>query len=159
VNGGEATRLTNSGGIDTEPTFSPDGKWIGFVSDRGGSPQVYRMSAAGGEAQRLTFNGSYNVSPDWSPDGKSITFIQRDGGKFQVALLELDTGQNQVLTDSSLDEKPSFAPNGKLILYATQVKGRGVLAVVSSDGQVKYRLNAGASGDIREPAWGPFPKN
>lgn len=154
---GEATRLTNSSGIDTEPTYSPDGKSIAFLSDRGGSPQVYRMPAGGGDPQRLTFSGTYNVSPDWSPDGKSITFVQRDGGRFRVALLELDTGQTQVLTDSSLDESPSFAPNGKMILYATQVGGRGVLATVSSDGRVKARLTT-ASGDVREPAWGPYPK-
>ncbi len=158
ANGGEATRITNSSGIDTEPTFSPDGKWIAFVSDRGGSPQIYRVSATGGEAQRLTFNGGYNVSPDWSGDGKSIAFIQRDAGKFRAALLEVATGQIEVLTDSSLDENPSFAPNGRMILYATQVGGRGVLATVSSDGRVKSRLTPN-SGDVREPAWGPFLKN
>jgi len=156
--GGDAKRLTSSSGIDTEPTVSADGKWIAFLSDRGGSPQIYQIPSSGGDAQRLTFEGSYNASPDWSPDGKSITFIQRDEGRFRVALLELSTGQVQVLTDSSLDESPSFAPNGKMILYATQAGGRGVLATVSADGRVKSRLSA-TSGDIREPAWGPFPKN
>ena len=156
--GGDATRITNSSGIDTEPSFSPDGKWIAFLSDRGGSAQLYKMPATGGDAQRLSFSGTYNVSPDWSPDGKSIAFIQREGGKFRVAVLELDTGQTQVLTDSALDESPSFAPNGKVIIYATQVGGRGVLSTVSSDGRVKVRLTT-ANGDIREPAWGPYPKN
>ena len=158
ASGGEAVRLTSSSGIDTEPAFSPDGKTIAFLSDRGGSPQIYRMPASGGDPQRLTFSGTYNVSPDWSPDGKSIAYIQRDGGKFHVAILDLDSGQSQVLTDSGLDESPSFAPNGKVILYATQAGGRGVLSTVSSDGRVKVRLTT-AAGDIREPDWGPFPKN
>ena len=157
--GGTATRLTDSRGIDTEPTFSNDGKSIAFLSDRGGTPQIYRMSANGSNVQRVTFNGSYNVSPDWSPDGKSIAFIQRESGKFRVATIELATGQVQVLTDSNLDESPSFAPNGKLILYASQSGRRGVLSVVSSDGRWKYRLTNNSPGDVREPAWGPLPRN
>jgi TolB protein len=143
--------------IDTEPSFSPDGAWIIFTSDRGGAPQIYRMPAGGGEAQRLTFEGNYNVSPDFSPDGKSFAFIQRINGAFRVAVQDLGTGQVQVLTDTRADESPSFAPNGKMILYATEVGGRGVLAAVSSDGAVRQRLTTQA-GEVREPAWGPLLK-
>src|SRR5512134_297434 len=153
--GSNLRRLTSSGGIDTEPSFSPDGQWIYFTSDRGGSPQIYRMSASGGEAQRVTFEGSYNVTPRVSPDGKSLAYIMRNGGKFQAALLDLATRQVQVLTDSDLDESPSFAPNGRQILLATVIGGRGVLSAVSADGRVKQRLTLSA-GDVREPAWGPF---
>jgi TolB protein len=153
--GSSPRRLTSSGGIDTEPFFSPDGKWIFFTSDRGGSPQIYRMSASGGEAQRVTFEGSYNVSPRVSPDGKSLAYIMRNSGKFQAALLDLATQQVQVLTDSDLDESPSFAPNGRQILLATVIGGRGVLSAVSADGRVKQRLTLSA-GDVREPAWGPL---
>jgi TolB protein len=153
--GSNLRRLTSSGGIDTEPCFSPDGQWIYFTSDRGGSPQIYRMSASGGEAQRVTFEGSYNVTPRVSPDGKSLAFIMRNGGKFQAALLDLATRQVQVLTDSDLDESPSFAPNGRQILLATVIGGRGVLSAVSADGRVKQRLTLSA-GDVREPAWGPL---
>ena len=153
--GSNLRRLTSSGGIDTEPRFSPDGQWIYFTSDRGGSPQIYRMSASGGEAQRVTFEGSYNVSPRVSPDGKSLAYIMRSGGKFQAALLDLATRQVQVLTDSDLDESPRFAPNGRQILLATVIGGRGVLSAVSSDGRVKQRLTLSA-GDVREPAWGPL---
>jgi TolB protein len=153
--GSNLRRLTSSGGIDTEPCFSPDGQWIYFTSDRGGSPQIYRISASGGEAQRVTFEGSYNVTPRVSPDGKSLAFIMRNGGKFQAALLDLATRQVQVLTDSDLDESPSFAPNGRQILLATVIGGRGVLSAVSADGRVKQRLTLSA-GDVREPAWGPF---
>jgi len=153
--GSNPRRLSSSGGIDTEPNFSSDGQWLYFTSDRGGSPQIYRMPAAGGEAQRITFEGSYNVSPRVSPDGKSLAYIMRNGGKFQAALLDLNTRQVQVLTDSEFDESPSFAPNGRQILLATVIGGRGVLSAVSSDGRVKQRLSLSA-GDVREPAWGPL---
>lgn len=156
--GGEPRRLTTTPAIDTEPNFSPDGKWIAFTSDRGGSPQVYRMPVEGGAAQRLTFEGTYNVRPRHSPDGKSIAFVQRDAGRFRIAVLELATGQVTVLTDGNLDDSPSFAPNGKIILYEASAAGRGQLAAVSSDGRVRQRL-VSSSGDVRDPAWGPLPTN
>lgn len=157
ADGSNPVRLTSSTSIDTEPFFSPDGQYVLFTSDRGGSPQIYRVSVAGGQPERLTFDGSYNVSPRYSPDGKSFTFIQRNGGQFNVAVQDAASRQATVLTDTGADESPSFAPNGKLILYATEVKGRGVLAAVSSDGRVKQRLST-PQGDVREPAWGPFMK-
>jgi len=153
--GGPATRLTQSGAIDTEANFSPDGQWIIFTSDRGGGPQIYRMPSSGGQAQRLTFEGSYNVSARHSPDGKSFTFIQRQGGRFSVAVQDFATRQMQLLTDGSIDESPSFAPNGRMVLYASDVRGRGILAAVSSDGRVKQRFTE-QGGDVREPAWGPL---
>ena len=155
VDGSGVRRLTRSSAIDTEPRFSPDGRWIYFTSDRGGSPQIYRMTASGGEPQRITFDGSYNVSPRISPDGKMLSYIARNEGKFQVALMNLDNRQVQVITDSDRDESPSFAPNGRMILFATVIDGRGVLSAVSADGRVKQRLSVTA-GDVREPAWGPF---
>lgn len=156
--GGEPRRLTTTPAIDTEPNFSPDGKWIAFTSDRGGSPQVYRMPVEGGAAQRLTFEGTYNVRPRHSPDGKTIAFVQRDAGRYRIAVLELSTGQVTVLTDGNLDDSPSFAPNGKIILYEASAGGRGQLAAVSSDGRVRQRL-VSSSGDVRDPAWGPLPTN
>ena len=151
---GQATRITNTSGIDTEPAFSRDGQWIYFTSDRGGSPQIYRMPANGGSAQRVTFDGNYNVSGRPSPDGRSLAFITRRDGGFRVASLDLATRQVTVLTDSQRDESPTFAPNGQMILYATILGGRGVLAAVSADGQIRQRLSA-VNGDAREPAWGP----
>jgi TolB protein len=147
-------QLTHGLTIDTEPQWSPDGKWIYFTSDRGGSPQIYRMPTAGGDAQRITFEGSYNVSPKLSPDSKLMAFVRRaDSGKFQVATQELASGQVQVLSDTARDESPSFAPNGRLIIYATHINNKGVLSVVSADGKVKQRFSE--VGDVREPAWSP----
>ena len=155
--GSNVRRLTRSNAIDTEPRFSPDGRYLYFTSDRGGSPQIYRMPATGGAAERITFDGDYNVSPRVSPDGRRLAFIHRSNGRYQAALLDLETRQVQILTDSARDESPSFAPNGRMILLATVIGGRGVLSAVSADGRIKQRLSVSA-GDVREPAWGPFTK-
>jgi TolB protein len=157
ADGSGVQRLMTSSAIDTEANFAPDGKSILFTSDRGGSPQIYRLTLAGGAVERMTFDGSYNVSPRHLPDGKSFVFLRRDGGNFNIAIEDFATRQVQVLTQGTLDESPSVAPNGKLILYASAAGGRGILAAVSSDGRVKQRLTAAAS-DVREPAWGPLHK-
>jgi TolB protein len=157
ADGSGARRLAQSSGIDTEPVFSPDGQSLYFTSDRGGSPQIYRMAASGGEAQRVTFTGNYNVSPRISPDGKVLAYITRNADRFQAAVMDLATRQVQVISDSDKDEKPSFAPNGRMILLATINAGRGVLSAVSADGRIKQRLTISA-GDVREPAWGPFTR-
>jgi TolB protein len=157
ANGGEPRRLTQSASIDTEPAFSPDGKYIYFVSDRGGAPQIYRMGSTGSNAERVTFNGSYNISPAVSPDGRWLAYISRVGGAFKLQLMELAGGAVTQLTDTSADESPSFAPNSRLIVYATQQQGREALMTTTLDGKIKARLS-GASGDIREPDWGPFPR-
>lgn len=145
--------LTSSSAIDTEPVWSPDGSTIYFTSNRGGSPQIYRVGAAGGEPKRVTFDGTYNVSPRLSPDGKLLAFIKQGSGGFRVAVQDLTNGQVQVLSDTSQDESPSFSPNGRMIIYATNIGGKGSLAAVSSDGRVKQRLSDNG-GDVREPAWG-----
>jgi len=150
-------RLLSSPGIDTEPNFTPDGRSILFTSDRGGTPQIYRLNLGSNAVERLTFDGSYNVSPRATPDGKGFVFVRRDGGRFQVAIQDYATRQVQVLTSGPLDESPSISPNSKLILYAAEQGGRGILAAVSSDGRVKQRLVAPAT-DVREPAWGPLPR-
>ena len=157
ANGGEPRRLTQSSSIDTEPAFSPDGKNIYFVSDRGGAPQIYRMGVAGGNAERVTFPGSYNISPALSPDGKYLAYISRVGGAFKLQLMELAGGVISQITDTTADESPSFAPNSRLIVYATQQQGSEALMTTTLDGKIKARL-AGSSGDIREPDWGPFSR-
>jgi TolB protein len=157
ANGGGLQRLTSTSGIDTEPQFSADGQSIYFTSDRSGGPQIYRMSATGGEAHRVTFNGSYNISPRISPDGQTLAYISRREGKFQLYVLDLGSNQELRLSDTVKDESPSFAPNSKYIMYATEIGQRGSLAVVSVDGRSKQQLTMQAS-DVREPTWGPFMK-
>jgi TolB protein len=156
-NGGEPRRLAQSNSIDTEPSFTADGKSLYFVSDRGGSPQVYRMAAGGGSPERVTFSGSYNISPSPSPDGKWLAFISRVNGVFKLHLMDLSSGAVSAITETSADEKPSFSPNGRLIIYATQQQGKEALMTTTLDGRVKARL-AGQTGDIREPDWGPLQR-
>jgi TolB protein len=153
--GGEPRRLTQSNSIDTEPVFSADGKFIYFVSDRGGAPQIYRMAPFGGNPERVTFSGSYNTSPAPSPDGKYLAYVSRVGAAFKLHLMDLATASVSALTETTADENPSFAPNSRLILYATQQQGREALMTTTLDGRIKARLS-GQSGDIREPDWGPF---
>ncbi len=155
ADGSAAQRVMSSPAIDTEASFTPDGSALLFTSDRGGSPQIYRLSLNGGTVERLTFDGAYNVSARPLPDGKGFVFVRRDGGRFQIAIQDHATRQVQVLTAGPLDESPSVAPNGRMILYATGSGSRGTLAAVSSDGRVKQRLVA-AGTDVREPAWGPY---
>jgi TolB protein len=157
ANGGEPHRLTQSAGIDTEPVFSPDGTAIYFVSDRGGAPQIYRMPASGGPANRVTFNGTYNISPALSPDGRWLTYISRVGGAFKLQVMDISSGNVASITDSNRDERPSFAPNSRLIVYATIQDGREALMTTTLDGRIKARLS-GQGGDLREPNWGPFSK-
>jgi len=154
---GAPKRLTTSSAIDTEPRFSADGASIYFTSDRGGSPQIYRMPSGGGDPVRVTFGSSYNVSPRVSPDGRTLAFVTRRDGRFYVALKDLASGSEQLLSDGGSEEAPSFAPNGRWIMYATKHGGRDSLMAVSIDRRVKQRLTSGA-GDIREPTWGPLPK-
>ncbi len=158
ADGSNLRRLTQGNTIDTEPQFSPDGKFIYFTSDRGGNPQIYRMSADGerGEpARRISFKQPYATSARISPDGKYLAYIGGAGGGFKLFLMNLLTGDSTPMTDTSFDESPSFAANGRYILYSTQVGGKKVLAAVSVDGYVKQILSVPGS-DVRQPSWGPF---
>ncbi len=156
-NGGEPRRLASSPAIDTEAEYSADGRWLYFTSDRGGSPQIYRMAAAGGAPERVTFSGSYNISPTVSPDGRTLAYITRAGNAFRLVVLDLATAGAQPVTisDTSDDEHPSFAPNGRLIIYATRAQGRTVLMTTTLDGKIKARLPS-QTADLREPVWGPY---
>jgi len=150
-------QITKHWGIDTEPTWTPDGSEIVFTSSRSGKPQIYRVPAKGGTAKRLTFDGKYNASPEVSSDGRTLVYVQGEGNTFRITSMDLQSGFVQVLTDGPLDESPSFAPNGSMILYASTDKFKGVLAAVSTDGRFKQKLVL-SEGDVREPTWGPFRK-
>lgn len=149
------TRVTNHFAIDTEPNWTADGKNIIFTSNRGASPQIYQVGLASGRVERLTFEGDYNARSRVSPDGKSLVMVHRQDGVFHIAMQDIATGNMRILTETWLDESPSIAPNGAMLLYATQHQNRGVLAAVSMDAGVKFRLPS-KQGDVREPAWSPF---
>ena len=146
-------RLTRHWAIDTEPAWMPGSKSLIFTSSRSGKPQLYELSLdKGARPKRLTFEGNYNANASVSPDGKVIAFVHGANNSYKIAVLYKDTRTMQVLTDGPLDESPDFAPNGAMILYASQDRGRAVLAAVSTDGRQKQRL-ALSDGEVREPSW------
>ncbi len=148
-------RLTQHHAIDTEPSWSEDGRHIIFTSDRGGRPQIYQLELATNLIERLTFVGDYNARARMLPGGKHLVFVHRRERVDHIAWQDLERGDVRVLTQTALDESPSLAPNGAMLIYATQDRGRGILGVVSLDGRVRYRLPS-SSGDVREPAWSPY---
>ena len=149
------TRITRHYAIDTEPAWMPDGKSLLFTSDRGGKPQIYRYDLGTGTTSRLTFEGTYNARARVAQDGRNVVMVHQRDRRFHIALLDLVTNRTQVLTSTELDESPSIAPNGSMVLYATKRADRGILAAVSVDGGVKFQLPA-REGDVREPAWSPY---
>ncbi len=151
------TRLTKHRAIDTEPVWSHDGLSLVFTSDRSGSPQLYKMPVKGGQPKRITFEGRYNTAADISPDDKNIVMVYGGQGGYKIAQLERESGNLTLLTSNNLDESPSFSPNGRMVLYASTEGNKGVLYMVSLDGQSRHKLSD-QSGDIREPVWGPYKK-
>lgn len=149
------TRLTRHFGIDTEPNWTPDGKAIVFTSDRGGSPQIYQLTLGGGELKRLTYTGSYNARPRLAPDGRTLVMIHRNNGPYHIASQDLVTGDVRVLTSTHMDESPTVAPNGAMVMYSAKIGNKGVLAAVSIDAGARFLLPA-RTGNVREPAWSPF---
>jgi TolB protein len=151
-------QITRHWAIDTEPVWHPDGRSLFFTSDRAGKPQIYQVSASGGEPQRVSFSGDYNARPTVCCDGKKLAVAQGSGNVYRIAVFDKtlgEPGQVTMLSPGNLDESPSFAPNGSMVLYAAREGDRGVLYAVSADGRARQRLVL-AEGDVREPAWSPF---
>jgi TolB protein len=152
------TRLTDDPAVDTEAAWSADGKSLYFTSDRAGGPQIYKLDIAQPKrVERITFGSAYNARPRVSPDGRRIAYVTRDGGNYRIAVQDLASGTVSVLSHGSLDESPSFAPNGAVIIYAGRDGEVGTLQTVSVDGLVTQRLKSD-QGEVREPVWGPFPR-
>lgn len=149
------SQITRDGAINTEPAWAPDGRSLVFTSDRGGNPQVYRVNLATLQTSRITFDGNYNASASFLPDAKNIVLLHRGDTRFNIAVMDLGSGVVTEITKAGRDDSPAVAPNGKMVAYATQYGGNGVLAMVSTDGNVKLRL-PDVQGIVQEPAWSPY---
>ncbi|QHO78630.1 Tol-Pal system beta propeller repeat protein TolB [Bradyrhizobium sp. CCBAU 051011] len=150
------TRLTDTPAIDTSPSYSPDGSRICFESDRGGKPQIYVMPANGGGAQRISFGeGSYST-PVWSPRGDYIAFTKQGGGAFAIGIMKTDGSGERILTSGFHNEGPTFAPNGRVVMFFRDPGGSGGPSLYTVDISGRNELRVPTPGFASDPAWSPL---
>jgi TolB protein len=150
---GRAKRLTRNPADDVSPVYSPDGKRIAFTSSRGGSPQIYAMSARGGRAKRISFGGPYNSEPSWSPTGLFIAFTCQQGSHFKICLADADGGTAHPITTGPWDDEgPSFSPDGRHIAFASNRGGRKDIFMMDPDGRNVERLTYNGANNMA-PSW------
>lgn len=153
---GAMRQLTFGSSIDTEPRYTPDGRAIVFTSGRGGEPQIYRLSLSDGRVTRLTYDGNYNARASMTPNNQDLVVMHRQEDKrFNIGVQHMGSTQIYSVSHADMDESPSLAPNGKMVVYATQIGHQGILAISSLDGAIQMKLPA-RDGDVQEPAWSPF---
>jgi TolB protein len=151
------TRLTETPAIDTAPSYSPDGSRIVFESDRGGSQQIYVMAAGGGQAQRISFGqGGRYSTPVWSPRGDYIAFTRQANGKFAIGVIKPDGSGERVLTEGFHNEGPTFAPNGRVIMFFRDLPGSGGPSLYTVDITGRNELKVPTPSYASDPAWSPL---
>nr|CRH07149.1 Protein tolB precursor [Candidatus Magnetococcus massalia] len=153
-------RLTRNSAIDTSPSWSPDGRKLVFTSDRSGSAQLYVMDRDGRNVKRITFEGKNNTAPTWSPRGDKIAFVRGGGGKFRIGVVDADGKNPRMLTNSWMDESPSWSPNGRVILFSRQKRNSDSTQLYTIDisGYNEQRLHTGDDIAASDPSWSPLVK-
>jgi len=150
------TRLTDTAAIDTAPSFSPDGARICFESDRGGSQQIYVMGGTGGGAQRISFGGGTYSTPVWSPRGDAIAFTKQGGGRFSIGIMRPDGQGERILTEGYHNEGPTFAPNGRVLMFFRDPGGNAGPSLYTVDITGRNEQRVPTPSYASDPAWSPL---
>ncbi|MEJ6403714.1 Tol-Pal system beta propeller repeat protein TolB [Yoonia sp. 2307UL14-13] len=154
---GQHVRLTSAPSIETAPSLSPDGSQIVFESDRSGTQQLYIMSANGGEARRISFGEGRYGTPVWSPRGDLVAFTKQNAGRFHIGVMRTDGSEERLLTSSFLDEGPTWAPNGRVIMFSRETQGAGgTSSMYSVDISGRNLRPVQIQGGASDPSWGPL---